>query len=155
MPTQSFVQQKRIGRPFELRVQDVLREVGKEKGIEVIDSENLSYRQKKGWDCEIRLASGARCKVEVKLDQMSEATGNVCLELLALEQSISPIWVYGLPSEGQICLYTAYRDDLRAFAQSWSIKRPVGEFGGLAALVAKDVFISQPFVKKFKAIQIN
>jgi hypothetical protein len=155
MPTASFVKAKKTGRWFEAQVRGVLREVGKEKGIEVIDSENLSYRQKKGWDCEVRLASGARCKVEVKLDQMSEATGNVCLELLALDQSISPIWVYGLPSEGQICLYTAYRDDLRAFAQFWPIKRPVGEYGVVASLIPKGVFLSQPFVKKFKIIKLN
>src|ERR1044071_6681855 len=122
MPTTSFVQAKRIGRHFEARVREVLREVGKEKGIEVIDSEKLSYRQKKGWDCEIRLVSGARCKVEMKYDQMSEATGNVCIEESAIRQSISPIWVYGLPQDSQIDLYTMYLSDLAVYVASWPIK---------------------------------
>ena len=133
MPTASFVKAKKTGRWFEAQVRGVLREVGKEKGIGVIDSENLSYRQKKGWDCEIRLASGARCKVEVKLDQMSEATGNVCIEEVAVRQSISPIWVYGLPQNVQIDLYTMYLSDLATYIASWPVKRPVGEFGSLGA----------------------
>lgn len=155
MPTQSFVQQKRIGRQFEAQVRDVLREVGKKKGIEVIDSEKLKYQQKKGWDCEVRLASGARCKVEIKLDQMSELTGNVCIEESAIRQSISPIWVYGLPQNAKIDLYTMYLSDLATYVASWPVKRPVGEFRGLAALIPKEVFLSQSFVRKFKSINLN
>jgi hypothetical protein len=108
MPTLSFIKAKSIGRKFESQVRDALREVGKEKGIELIDSETLSYSQKKGWDCEIRLASGDKCKIEIKLDSMSELTGNVCIEESAVRQSIAPIWVYGLPSECSICLYTMF-----------------------------------------------
>lgn len=155
MPTTAFQQAKRIGRKFESQVRDVLREVGKEKGIELIDSETLSYSQKKGWDCEVRLASGDRCKIEIKLDQMSELTNNVCIEESAVRHSIAPIWVYGLPSEGSICLYTMFLSDLARYVASYPIKRRVGEYKGFAALVPKEVFLAQPWVKKFKTINLN
>ena len=154
MPTQSFVKAKRIGRYFEAQVRDVLREVGKKKGIEVIGSENLKYRDKRGWDCEVRIR-GQACKMEIKLDLLSETTGNVCLELAAINQSISPIWIYGLPRGGYIDLYTMYLSDLATYVASWPIKRPVGEFQLYAALIPKHIFISQPFVKKFKTINVN
>jgi hypothetical protein len=136
-------------------VEDVLREVGKAKGIEVIDSERLSYRHKKGWDCEVRLPSGERCKMEIKLDALSETTGNVCIEDSAIRQSISPIWVYGLPQNAQIDLYTMYLSDLATYVASWPIKRLVGEFQLPAALIPKHIFISLPFVKKFKTINLG
>jgi hypothetical protein len=91
----------------------------------------------------------------MKFDVMSELTGNVCIDLDSLEKSISPIWVYGLPSEGQISLYTMFLSDLRVFAHSWPIKRPVGEYGLPGALVPKEVFLSQSFIRKFKTINLN
>ena len=146
MPTTAFIEAKKIGRKFEAQVRDVLREVGKEKGIELIDSEPFSYQKKKGWDCEVRLASGASCKVEIKLDQLSEVTGNVCIEESAVNQSVAPIWIYGLPTKGEICLYTMLLEDLATYIASYPIKRPVGEYKGLAALVPKEVFLAQPWV---------
>ena len=38
MPTTAFIEAKKIGRRFESQVREVLREVGKGKGIELIDS---------------------------------------------------------------------------------------------------------------------
>lgn len=113
MPTTAFVQAKKIGRRFEAQVRGVLTELG--NGIELVDAESLSYLQKRGWDCEVRLPSGARSKVEIKLDQLSEVTGNVCIEESAVNQSIAPIWVYGLPAIGSISLYTMFLSDLATF----------------------------------------
>jgi hypothetical protein len=86
---------------------------------------------------------------------MSEMTGNVCIEVSAVKQSISPIWVYGLPSDARIDLYTMYLSDLATYVAAWPIKRLVGEYKLPAALVPKDVFISQPWVKKLRTIHLR
>ena len=148
--SQYFKQQKKIGRRFEHDVETVLIE----KGCTVIDSEKLKYRQKRGWDREV-IIKGERAKVEIKLDAMSELTQNVCLELAALNQSISPIWIYGLPEQGRIDVYSMYLKDLKAFAEAWPNKRLVGEHSTPAALVAKSIFTSQPFIHKFKTLTQN
>jgi hypothetical protein len=150
MPTQSFVQAKKIGRWFEALTRSTLAE----RGFEVIDSEKLKYKDKRGWDCEVRI-NNERCKMKIKYDFMSETTGNVCLELSTIRQSQSPIWIYGLPQNAQIDLYTMYLSDLATYVDSWPIKRPVGEFQLPAALIPKHIFISQSFVKKFKTIQLS
>jgi len=86
-----FKQQKKRGRWFEAECEKLMRA----RGMEVIDIDKLSYRQKKGWDREVSV-NGAKAKVEMKFDPMSKETGNVCVEISALRQSISPIWLYGL-----------------------------------------------------------
>ncbi|MGI9107122.1 MAG: hypothetical protein ACR2G4_12845 [Pyrinomonadaceae bacterium] len=104
MPTsQHFKQQKRIGRWFEAECEKLMLQ----KGMEVIDSDHLTYRQKKGWDREV-FVNGAKAKVEMKYDQLSEQTGNVCIELSAVRQSISPIWLYGLPEGSTVDVYAMY-----------------------------------------------
>lgn len=160
MPTVAFKEAKKIGRWFEAQVRDVLREVGKEKGIELIDSEKLKYRDKRGWDCEVRLRSGARCKVEVKYDERSEATGNVAIEPLAVGHSISPIWIYGLPYASRIDLYAMFLADLKEYAYQYYKAHPgairrAGEFGDWVILVPKWEFVSQSFVRKLKTINLN
>jgi hypothetical protein len=122
-------------------------------GMTVLDSEHLKYAQKKGWDCEVRI-NGERCKVEIKFDAMSETTGNVCLEIPALRQSVSPIWIIGLPQGPKIDLYTAFLKDLLPYAEAHPNKRLVGEFRVPAALPSKTEFISQPFIKHFKTINL-
>lgn len=82
-------------------------------------------------------------------------TGNVCIEESAVKQSISPIWVYGLPARSEICLYTMFLSDLAPYVASWPIKRLVEEYMLPAALIPKDQFISLPFVKKFKTINLG
>jgi hypothetical protein len=150
MESDYFKTQKVKGRWFESEVEKVL----KEKGCEVIDSENLKYRDKKGWDREVRI-NGEKCKLEMKYDELSESTGNVCIELAALHQSISPIWIYGLPENGNLNLYSIFLKDLIPFAESYPVKKLVGEFNIPAALVPKYVFLAQPFVHKFKSLTTN
>lgn len=142
-----FKQKKKIGRWFEGEIKKVLIE----KGCEVIDSEKLKYKDKKGWDREV-VIKGERAKVEMKYDELSESTGNVCIELSALRQSISPIWLYGLPEQGKINVYSMYLKDLAPFAENYPVKKLVGEFKIPAALVPKEVFIKQPFIGKFKTL---
>jgi hypothetical protein len=99
--------------------------------------------------------NGEQCKIELKYDVMSALTGNVCLEIGAIRQSVSPIWIYGLPEQGQVNVYSMYLKDLAPFAESYPVKKLVGEFGIPAAIVSKSVFISQPFVHKFKVLTTN
>jgi hypothetical protein len=147
MESAYFKDRKKVGRWFESEVEKVL----KEKGCEVIDSDNLKYRDKKGWDREVRI-NGELCKLEMKYDELSEATGNVCIEPAALHQSISPIWIYGLPENGDVSLYSMFLKDLLPFADGYPVKKLVGEFKIPAALVPKHVFLSQSFVHKFKVL---
>ena len=147
MESAYFKTQKKIGRQFEGLVKDALVK----PGVEVIESEPLKYRDKKGWDLQVKV-NGEQARIELKLDVMSEATGNVCLEIPAIRQSISPIWLYGLPEQGKINVYSMYLKDLQPFAENYPFKKLVGEFKIPAALVPKEVFISQPFVKKFKEL---
>lgn len=151
MPTsQDFKEKKKIGRWFEAQCERLMRA----KGMAVVDSEKLSYRKKKGWDREVSIG-GARCKVECKFDGLSEQTGNVCVEDLSLDQSISPIWLYGIPEGGQVSVYAMYLSDLAPYAKSYPVKKHVGEFGLKASLIPREVFISQPFIKKFGTIPLT
>ena len=147
MESEYFKSQKKIGREFEGLVQDALRK----PGVEVIESEPLKYRQKRGWDLLIKV-NGSEAKVELKLDVMSEQTGNVALEIAAIRQSISPIWLYGLPEGNKIIVYSMYLKDLAPFAENYPVKKLVGEFQIPAALVPKEVFTSQSFVNRFKVL---
>jgi hypothetical protein len=146
--SQYFKDRKRVGRLFEAECEKIMRE----KGMEVIDSEKLKCRDKRGWDRLVKI-NGQQCRIEIKFDELSELTGNICIELSALRQSISPIWLYGLPEGNQVHIYSMFLTDLAPFAESWPTKKLVGEFHIPAALVPKLTFINQPFVKQFKVIQ--
>jgi len=148
MSSTHFKQKKAVGRWFEAECEKLMLQ----KGMKVIDSDRLSYRQKKGWDREVFI-NGARCKVECKLDQLSEITGNVCIELSAINQSTSPIWLYGLPFTSRIDVYAMYLSDLAPYVESYLVRRLVGEFSIPAILVPKERFLNQSFVKKFSSIQ--
>lgn len=147
MPTVAFKQAKVKGRYFE----SLMRRELLVMGFEVLDSDHLKYRDKKGWDCEVRI-KGERCKVEFKYDEASEITGNVCVELASLRQSIAPIWIYGLPEGNQIYTYAVYLADLAPYVLRWPITRLGGEFATPLALIPKSTFLRQPFIKKLKVI---
>jgi hypothetical protein len=144
-----FKQQKSKGRWFEGECEKVMLE----KGMEVIDSEKLKYKEKKGWDREA-IVNGQRCKIEIKYDALSEQTGNVFLELASLNQSTSPIWLYGLPEGEMIPTYSMFLSELKPFAEQYPKKIQGGEFNGLGALVPKNEFVRLPFVYKFKTLSV-
>ena len=150
MPSAWFNRTKPKGRYFEGLMRPVLAEMG----MEVIDSERERYSVKKGYDCLVRL-NGGSAKIEFKYDAMSEQTGNVCLEIEALQHSASHILVYGLPEGDHIDVYTMWLRDALSYALQWPTKRAVGEFRLLAALVPKDTFTAQDFVNKWKTINLN
>lgn len=150
MPSQSFVKAKKTGRYFEGLMRPVLAEIG----MEVIDSENLSYAEKKGYDCLVRI-NGASSRIEFKYDQMSEQTGNVFIDLDSIHKSTASIWIIGLPDGSKIDCYAMELTHLGPYAESYPIKRPGGEFSLSGALIPKATFISLPFVKKFKTINLN
>ena len=151
MPESShFKRQKKIGRWFEAECEKLMLQ----KGMKVVDSESLSYARKKGWDREVSL-NGHRAKIEMKYDAMSEQTGNTCIELDALRQSISPIWLYGLKEPDQVKVYAMFLEELKPFAEGYPLKKRVGEFSLEAAIVPTYIFTSQPFVKKFGAIPLR
>jgi hypothetical protein len=149
MSSQSFVKAKQTGRYFE----GLMRPVLSEMGMEVIDSESLSYREKKGYDCLVRI-NGASSRIEFKYDIRSQETGQVFIDLDSIRKSTAPIWIIGLPSEAQISTYSVLLSDLGSYAESYPIKVPGGEFRLPGALISKEIFVNLPFVKKFKTISV-
>ena len=123
-------------------------------GFRVIDVDHWGYRHKKGRDIIVEV-KGQRCSLELKYDRMSEKTGYVCLDLDSINKTDSAIWLYGLPRGNEVDVYSMRISDLAPFARNYPLKKPVGEFKQLAALVPKNVFLSQPFVFKFKTINLN
>jgi hypothetical protein len=140
MSSQSFNEKKIIGRWFESEVDKVLAS----KGAEFIDSENLKYTEKKGFDRLVKF-KGEEAKLEIKFDVMAENTDNVCVESSALNQSQSPIWIYGIPTNRAdyytIDLYTMYLNRLKSFVAKYPV-RLLGEFKAPCHLIPRDEFIS-------------
>ncbi len=125
-----------------------------EMGFRVIDTDGWSYRLKKGVDVIVEI-KGARCGIEFKFDRMSERTGRVAVDLDSINKTTSAIWIYGLPDGSRIDCYAMQIKDLAPFARAWPNKRKVGENGWVeAALIPKQIFISQQFVRPFKTISI-
>jgi len=164
MPTQAFIKQKKIGRWFE----GLMRPELEQMGFEVIDSDKQKYQIKKGYDCILRIKNSdgiyrrndrgqiIQDRAEFKYDEMSEQTGNVCIDLDSIQKSISAWWFFGLKEGNQIEVYLTEILSLAPFAQSWPVKKRVGENGWVeAAIVPKSVFKSQQFIKHFKTIPIN
>jgi hypothetical protein len=153
MPTASFTKQKAKGREFETRMMNVCRQVGSH----VVDLDKQSYKVKAQGDFIVKVPKNGQWYsnfVECKLDQMSETTGNVAIDLDSINKSNPAIWIYGLPASQTIEVYTMFLKDLGPFAQAWRIKRPAGEFGLPVALIPKATFTAQPLVKHFKTIEV-
>jgi len=149
-PSQSFTIQKIIGREFEQAMIPHLEEAG----LRVIDVDHWSYNQKKGRDVIVE-TQGHRNSIEFKFDKLSEKTGNIVIDLDSINKTSSAIWIYGLPEGDKVHTYTMRITDLAPFARAWPIRRCVGEFSQPVALVPKSTFLSQPFVFKFKTINLN
>jgi len=146
MPSQAFIKQKEKGRFFEHLVMDTLRN----GGAYVVDLDKERYEVKKQGDFLIKVLQNGRWlsnAIECKYDEMSEQTGNVCIDLDSINKTNAPLWIYGLPNGGRIDVYSMLISDLAPFARSYPIKKPAGEFGGTCALIAKIVFTSQPGVR--------
>jgi hypothetical protein len=150
MSSRRFVVQKLIGREFEQALMPVLEEMG----FRVIDVDHWGYKHKKGRDIIVEV-KGTRCSLELKYDLMSEKTVYVCLDLDSINKTDSAIWLYGLPRGNEIDVYSVRISDLAPFARNWPVKRLLGEFKQSCALVKKETFLSQPFVFKFKTINLN
>jgi len=163
MSSTAFKQKKKEGIWF----QELLYPHLESLGMEVIDSDKERYEVKKGYDCLMRIKNPdgsykrseagyiIQDRLEIKLDKMSEQTGNVFIDLDSIRKSTASIWIYGLPEGSRIDCYATFLADLGPYAESYPIKRPGGEFGLSGALLPKPTFISLPFVKKFKTIPKN
>jgi hypothetical protein len=79
--------------------------------------------------------------VEVKHDEMSDSTGNYCLEKKSLDQSKSHILVIGTPQE----CYALPMETARKLYQDFPKKHTGDQQQNVSALVPKSVFISSNF----------
>jgi hypothetical protein len=158
MPSAWFNKSKPKGRWFEWLLRSVLPDLG----FEVIDTDGWKYGSKKGVDIVINLKKDGKTyreNIEAKYDEMSEETGNVYVELLALEESISPIWIYGLPLKRSDTLYidsyAMFLSDLAPYSLSLKKTTLGGEFQRKGVLIPRGVFITQPWAKKLRSIEID
>jgi hypothetical protein len=154
LPSSAFVKAKEKGRWFEHLVMDSLRN----GGYYVVDLDKERYEVKKQGDFLVKILSNGRWEssaIECKYDEMSEQTGNVCVDLSSINNTQSAIWLYGFPNGSRIDVYSMRISDLAPFARSWPIKRKVGENGWVeAALIPKQTFINQSFVHHWKTISV-
>lgn len=155
MPSRSFVVQKLIGREFETALMPVLEEMG----FRVIDVDHWGYKHKKGRDIIVEI-KGQRASLELKYDKLSEKTHNVAIDWDSMSKTQSRYWIFGLPDNGKIAVYAMYASQLRDFALQYvkshpESMKPVGEFKQYCAMIPKHVFTTQPFVHKFKTINLN
>jgi len=157
MPSAWFNRTKPKGRWFEWLLRSVLPDLG----FEVIDTDGWKYGSKEGVDIVVNLRKDDkiyRQNIEAKYDEASEKTGNVYVELRALEKTVSAIWVYGLPhSQAQyIDCYAMLLADLRALIATGQWKTILGgEFKRRGVLIPKGIFISQPWIKRLRTIEIT
>lgn len=154
MSSVAFNIQKEVGREFEKPMMKLLEE----KGFRVIDVDSWSYKLKKGRDIIVEY-EGERASIEMKYDRMSEKTGRVCIDLDSLSKTESKYWIFGLPRGDQVEMYAMFSAKLKDFVREYS-KNPgalkkVGEFQQYCLFVPKLVFINQPFINKFGAINLN
>ena len=154
MPSRSFVVQKLIGRDFETALMPVLEQMG----FRVIDVDHWGYKHKKGRDIIVEV-KGQRASLELKYDLLSEKTNRVCIDWDSMSKTQSKYWIFGLPEGNKVAVYAMYASQLRDFALEYvrdhpdSMKR-VGEFKQYCAMIPKHTFISQPFISKFKTIEL-
>ena len=72
----------------------------------------------------------------------------------------SHYWLYGLPRGSEVDVYAMYAHKLKDFAYQYTKDHPesmkrVGEFKQYCIFIPKPVFVSQPFISKFKTINLN
>lgn len=143
MSVYTFTPQLKIGQAYEQTVKRLFEKKG------AIVEENIGdYEQLKGCDL-IVTKDGRRWLVEVKLDVMSQKTGNVCVELEAMFHSKSELIVYGLPQDQWTDMYIIPRLQLLQFARDYPIKKFVGQWKTQSAIIPIPEFITLPFVKRF------
>jgi hypothetical protein len=158
MPSQYFNKQKSKGRWFEWLLRSVLPDLG----FEVIDTDGWKYQHKRGVDIVVNLNKDGQTyhqNIEAKYDELSQETNNIYVELEAIEESNSGIWIYGLPVKRSETLYVdcyaMFLSDLGEYSQTIQKTTLGGEFQRKGVLIPRDVFITQPWIKKLRSIEIN
>ena len=106
------------------------------------------YDSLKGCDLKVK-KDGWSLWLEVKLDWMSQTTGNVCIELEALAHSRASVLIYGLPQTDWTDIYKMPLKQMYEYAKSYPVKKHVGQYQLTSAIIPKHVFTSLPFVKRF------
>jgi hypothetical protein len=88
------------------------------------------------WDLKVNART-----IEVKTDYKTNSTGNICLEIAALDHSQADILAY--VTENPRAVYFAPLPQVREFAHQWPTKIRGGEFAGELCLVPRSIFIDR------------
>jgi hypothetical protein len=127
MPSDFFIQSRERGRVGQKLLVDILSAWN-------LDPEEIEDGYFPDWD--IRINTGKT--IEVKTDFLSEKTGNILLELDALDHSKADILAY---CYGTKVIYMLSLDKARQFAHSWPYKKNVGEYKLPAAIIKRSLFL--------------
>jgi hypothetical protein len=134
MSTEAFIQAREKGKTGQHYVAEMLRNWG----LTVYEIEDGYFTE---WDLQVFNQDGTKHTVEVKHDFMASKTGNLCLELEALLHSKADL--LAIVTDDPRTVYITPLQAVLAFADSWPVKKKVGEFQTEAALISKDVFIQK------------
>lgn len=92
----------------------------------------------------LAMKNGMQWYGEIKYDSRAKETGNVCLEIPALEHSKASMLLFCTDAPDlRLQVYALPLQDALSFAKSWPIKRVVGENREMAALVPKETFLDR------------
>jgi len=127
MPSGSFLIAREKGRPAQKILANYLRQFTEVEEVE--DGFFQPY--------DLKLGSGKT--IEVKRDLKSHLTGNLVLELEALDHSTADVLAICWGDPIRAC-YLLPMDKARAFAHSWQHKIRAGEFNGEMALIKRTLF---------------
>jgi hypothetical protein len=129
MPTAQFLRNRQRGKTGQQLLTDILSAWNLEPEL-VADGYFPDY--------DIKINTGIT--IEVKTDYKAHLTGNICLELEALNHSKADIlaYTYGIPVS---VIYWMPLKDALALAERWPFKKQVGEHGETAALIPRRQFL--------------
>lgn len=133
MPTQQFLHDRARGREAQNYVAEIIRSWGYEV-------ENIADGYFAEYDLVVR-KNGLQTTVEVKSDFMAAKTGNLCLELEALDHSKADL--LAIVVKPPTTIYFKELPEVRQFAHDWGKFVQVGEFHQRAALIPRSIFLDR------------
>lgn len=141
MPSDSFIKANRLTKQAE----GLLAEIIESWGVGVLKPPDQSYYP----DYDLKLSTGVT--IEVKWDLMAHKTGNLCLELEALNHSKADVLAiaYGKPIK---CFYLLKMDKAKDLVNNWKSYKQVGEFKTKAVLIKRTLFLE---LLKPEILEIN
>jgi hypothetical protein len=130
VPSKSFIKANRLSKQAE----GLLAEIIESWGVRVLKPPIQSYYP----DYDLKLDTGRT--IEVKHDRKAHLTGNLYLELDAINHSKADVLAiaYGVPIK---CFYLTELDKVKQLVNTWGAYMTGGEFNQPAVLIKRTLFL--------------